>query len=244
VQRLFEDHVRFGFGRVDPENLVGAHDLQSANTSFLNKAFSTNPTIAFPGSGFGAAATVRPVDWFYVSAGLTNAYGNTTQITIDTLDEWRFFKFTEIGYTPSIEGVGNGKYRVALWHTDSRSLTNQNGDGGVSLIADQKVGDALSLFARYGYSDGDLTKVKHAVQVGSGWQGLFGSTSDLTGLAFGWAQPQQSNLRDEKVVEVFHRMQLTGRVQFTVGMQLIIDPSNAPGVGALGVFSARMRMTF
>src|SRR5262245_22025884 len=39
AQRLFDDHVRVGLGRVDSENLVGNHDLQSANTSFLNKAF-------------------------------------------------------------------------------------------------------------------------------------------------------------------------------------------------------------
>lgn len=243
AQRLFDDHVRFGFGRVDPENLVGAHDLQSANTSFLNKAFSTNPTIAFPGSGFGAAATVRPVDWFYLSGGATNAYGNTTQITIDDLDEWRFFKFAEIGFTPSIEGVGIGKYRVSLWHLDSRALTGQPGDGGVSFIADQKIGEDLSLFARYGYSDADLTNVRHSVQVGGAYEGLFGSTSDLTGLAFAWSQPKAA-LRDEQVVEVFHRAQLTGRVQFTVGMQLIMQPSNAPDLDELGIFSARLRVTF
>jgi hypothetical protein len=73
----------------------------------MNKAFSVNPAMAFPGSGMGVAATIRPVDWFYVSGGATNAYGNTTQITIDDLlDEWRFFKFLEIGVTPNIEGVG------------------------------------------------------------------------------------------------------------------------------------------
>lgn len=58
------------------------------------------------------------------------------------------------------------------------------------------------------------------------------------------ASAAAGGLPDEKVLEVFHRMQLTGRTQFTVGMQLIIDPSHAPGVSALGVFSARLRVTF
>lgn len=244
AQRLFDDHLRFGVGRVDPENLVGATDLQSANTSFLNKAFSTNPTIAFPGAGFGAAATLRPIDSFYLSGGLTNAYGNTTQITIDELDQRRFFKFAEVGFTPSIEGFGDGKYRVAFWHLDSRSLTDQPGDGGFTIIADQKLGTEVSVFARYGYSDGELASAKQSIQAGGGFNGLFGSSSDLTGVAFGWSEPEAGGLRDEKVIEIFHRAQLTGRIQFTVGMQLIIDPSRAPDTDALGVLSARLRLTF
>jgi hypothetical protein len=109
VQRLFEDHLRVGFGRVDAENLFANHQLQSANTSFLNKAFSTNPTVSFPGVGAGAALSVRPVDWFYVAGGANNAYGNTEEVTIDLVDEWRLFKYGEIGFTPSVEGVGDGR---------------------------------------------------------------------------------------------------------------------------------------
>ncbi len=244
AQRLFDDHFRIGFGRVDAENLVGGYQLQSANTSFLNKAFSTNPTIAFPGSGMGAAASIRPVDWIYVSAGATNAYGNTTQIEIDSLfEDWRLFEFAEVGYTPTIEGVGKGRYRIAMWHMDSRAKDDKPADGGFSLIADQEVGERISLFARYGYADGDLTRVRQSAQVGAGFEGLFGSTSDLTGIAAAWSQPVD-DLRDEKVIEVFHRLQLTGRVQLTFGMQCIFDPSNNPEVDALGVFSTRLRITF
>lgn len=244
AQRLFDDHFRVGFGRVDAENLVGGYKLQSANTAFLNKAFSTNPTIAFPGCGFGVAASWRPVDWFYVSVGATNAYGNTTTIEIDSLlDEWRLFEFAEVGFTPTIDGLGAGRYRLALWHMDSRGETDQPSDGGFSLIADQDIGERVSVFARYGHADGSLTKVSDSIIAGGAIEGLFGSANDLTGLAVGWSKPV-ADLRDEKVIEVFHRLQLTGRTQLTFGMQLIIDPSNAPDVDALGVFSTRLRLTF
>src|SRR5262249_51612114 len=145
---------------------------------------------AFPGSGMGAAFSVRPVDWFYVSAGATNAYAQTTQIDITTLfDEWRFFEWAEIGLTPQIEGLGEGRYRGSLWHMDSRELTSQPADSGISFIVDQEVGKNISLFARYGYADGTLTNVRQIAEGGGAWQGLFGSSSDLTGLAFAWAQP-------------------------------------------------------
>lgn len=244
VQRLFDDRVRFGLGRVDSENLVGGYKLQSANTSFLNKAFSTNPTIAFPGSGMGAALSLKPVEWFYVAAGAANAYGKTTTIDIDELfDEWRLFKWVEVGYTPKIEGLGEGRYRVAAWHMDSRELTDQPSDGGISFIVDQEIGENISLFARYGYADGSLTKVRQLAEGGGAYEGLFGSSSDLTGLAFAWAEPY-ADVRNEMVLEAFHRFQLTGRIQLTLGIQLILDPSNNPTVDALGVFSARFRITF
>lgn len=245
VQKLGNDTFRYGIGRVDTENLVGGHNLQSANTSFLNKHFSVNPTMAFPGYGFGVAAAVKATDWLYVSGGLTNADGNSTTIEIDTLfDEWRFFKFVEVGVTPTIDNLGEGRYRIAFWHLDSRSHANAPSDGGFTLIGDQKIGEHISLFARYGYSDADLTGVKQAAQIGGAYEGLFGSDSDLTGLAFGWADPEAGGLRDEFVLEVFHRMQLTGRIQFTLGAQLILDPSNRPEEDALGVFSARFRVSF
>jgi porin len=242
VQRLFEDHLRVGLGRVDAENLVGIHQLQSANTSFLNKAFSTNPTIALPGVGAGAAFSVRPVDSFYVAGGANNAYGNTEAVTIDLLDEWRFFKWGEIGLTPTVEGVGAGRYRVAVWHMDSRGHTGQPADEGFSVIVDQKFGERVTTFARYGYASGHLTGVKQSIQVGGAVTGLVGSTADLTGLAAAWSQPE-AELHDEGVVELFHRFQLTGRLQLTLDAQWIVYPSNTD-VDGVGVLSARFRMSF
>ena len=46
--------------------------------------------------------------------------------------------------------MGEGRYRVAVWHMDSRSRTEQPADEGFSLIIDQRVGERLTTFARYG----------------------------------------------------------------------------------------------
>jgi hypothetical protein len=85
--------------------------------------------------------------------------------------------------------------------------------------------------------------VEHLLEIGGAWKGLFGSAEDLTGLAFAWAAPPGDG-REEKVLEVFHRMQLTGRSQLTLGAQLIIDPSNDEDRDAVGVFSVRFRVNF
>jgi hypothetical protein len=126
---------------------------------------------------------------------------------------------------------------------DSRGDTGQPADEGFSVIVDQTFGERITTFARYGYASGDLTGVKQSIQAGGAVTGLVGSSADLTGLAFAWSEPE-ADLDDEKVLEVFHRLQLTGRLQLTLGAEWIFDPSNAPDVDALGVLSARFRLSF
>lgn len=245
IQRLFDDRLRVGLGRADSENLFGGHQMQSANTFFLNKAFSSNPTVSYPGSGTTAGASFRPVEHFFIAAGAANAYGRTTTMEIDELlEEWKLFTFGEVGFTPEVDGLGKGRYRVALWHIDEREKTGGPEDEGISLIIDQELGRSVQSFARYGYADGRATGVRTVVEAGLGLKGLLGSEDNLTGVAAAWAEPYSDEARDEKIVEVFHRWQVTAQSQFTIGVEVIMDPGRAPDDDVLGVFSARLRLTF
>ncbi|MBS0196745.1 MAG: hypothetical protein JSR77_08305 [Planctomycetes bacterium] len=242
--RLFEDHFRYVVGRVDPENLFGGHRLQSANFYFLDKAFSSNPTVPYPGSGMTAAAQLKPTPWMYIDGGINNANGKTTTMGIESFfDEHEFLSFIEAALTPTIEGVGAGRYRVAFWHIDARENAGKPSDRGITVSCDQDIGDALTVFARYGNADGDVSGITNSVQGGAGIKHVLGKDS-LFGLAAAWSQPKDDTLRDEKVVEAFQRFQITETMQFTLDAELIIDPSNAPGDDVLGVFSARLRISF
>jgi hypothetical protein len=46
------------------------------------------------------------------------------------------------------------------------------------------------------------------------------------------------------VAEIFHRFQTSRYSQLSVGLQLVANPGNAPGSGAVGIFYARLRTTF
>jgi porin len=242
-QRLFEDRFRYAIGRIDPENLFGGHRLQSANLYFLNKAFSSNPTIAFPGPGLAAAAQIKPVPWLYIDGGITDANGSATASNFDGFfEEHEYLGFVEAALTPTIGGVGSGRYRVALWHIDSRKDAGKPSDRGVTISLDQDIGKVFTVFLRYGHADGDVTGVANSVQGGVGIKGVAGDEG-LLGLAAAWSEPT-GDRRDEKVFEVFQRFQINETIQFMIGAQLILDPSNAPEDDALGVFSARLRVSF
>ena len=242
-QRTFEGKLRVLGGRLDMENYVGGHRMQSANLFYLNKAFSGNPTIAYPGVGLAADAAVLPTKWLYIAGAVADANAVTTQSDLDTaFDTGELFAFGEAGILTNIDGWGEGRQRLSYWHIDAREEADKPSDQGVCLTLDQDFGARFTAFARGAYSDADVTGVRELLEAGFALKGVLGSTSDVTGFAAAWASPPQG--RDETILEVFHRFQLALRMQFTAGAQLILNPGNAPQDDALGVFSLRFRFSF
>jgi hypothetical protein len=217
--------------------------MQNLNTSFHNRAFSANSVVASPGHGTTAGVSVRPVDDFFVTAGISNANAQTNINDWSTLDEGEFFTFAELGYTPTIEDFGAGRYRLLVWHVDARDEVNVSSDQGFSIIVDQELSDTVQVFARYGQADEGLTGIQSSFETGVGFRGLLGSPDNLTGAAFAYSEPASGPGSDEKIVEAFHRWQLTNHTQFSLGAQAIFDPSNSDS-DVVGVFSARFRIVF
>jgi porin len=245
IQRLWEGRIRILVGRGDISDYVGAHWLQNVNNSFANRSFSANPAMAFPGHGPMAGISLRPTDQFYLTAGAINGYSDTTEVGLETLfDEWDLFSVAETGWTPVIEGLGPGRYALAAWHMAARDLWDLPEDYGVTFIADQNLGGGWQVFARYAWSEAALTDIRNLGQGGVGRNGLFGREDDLTGLALSVADPASNDVRYETVAEIFHRFQLTRHTQFSVGLQLIANPVNAPDNETAGAFYARLRTSF
>jgi hypothetical protein len=245
VQRLVEGQVRFLIGRADSTDYFGSTWMQSANNSFVNRMFSANPTIVAPGHGPAGGLSYRPNDYdFYISGGAANAYGTTTTSGFSSLEETTFFSWGEVGWTPTFETLGQGRYTFSGWHMGERENDDIPADWGVSLVADQQINETVQVFARWGYADGAVANIKNYVQGGAGFRGLMGEPNDMAGIAFSYAFPSDSSLEQEKVLEGFYRWQLTRFSQFSVGAQAIFDPGNGPDHDVVGAFWARLRVFF
>jgi carbohydrate-selective porin OprB len=245
IQRLFDARLRILIGRADPSDYVGSHWLQNVNTSFINRNFSANAAVPFPGHGPMLGVSVRPTDEFYVTVGAANAYSTTIRNEVDSLfNEFDLFTFGEIGYTPTFKGLGAGRYAFGGWHMDARESFALPEDYGFTFIADQNLTKNLQAFGRYAYSDGTLTNIRQTGQIGLGLSGLLGRTDDLTGAAFALTIPRSDASRNETALEVFHRFQVTQNMQISVGLQLIANPGNAPDNETAGAFYARFRASF
>ena len=246
IQRLFDARLRILIGRADPSDYVGSHWLQNVNNSFVNRNFSANPAIPFPSHGPMLGVSIRPTPEFYATVGAANAYSTSIRDEFDTLfHEFDIFSFGEIGYTPTFKQLGEGRYAFGLWHMDTRSKLDLPEDYGFTFVIDQNLRENLQIFARYAYSDGTLTNIRHATQVGIGLRHLLGRRdNDLTGAALGWSVPRPGTTREETALEVFHRFQVSENTQLSVGIQLITNPGNAPENDTAGAFYARLRTTF
>ena len=66
----------------------------------------------------------------------------------------------------------------------------------------------------------------------------------MSGLAASFAEPRSSASRDEKVIEVFQRIQLARFTQLSAGFQVVFDPGNNPDEDQVELLYARLRHAF
>jgi hypothetical protein len=243
-QHFGGDHLIVRVGKLDPENYYNSNYWQSDAKFFLNKAFSSFPVRSFPGQGLGVNVTANLTDDWYISTGFQDAQGQKTTSGFDTFfDDFNLFSAFEVGYTPKIEGWGNGNYRLTAWYRDAGDRDGKPHDAGIDLSIDQRVGEHLVPFFRYGAGEGNINNIVQLVSAGVGWEGKLVTDTDVIGIGGFWGRPKDNDLRDQYGGEVFYRLQVSPDNQLTVGYQLIIDPSNQPNDDVVGVFEVRWRVS-
>jgi porin len=209
----------------------------------MNKAFSSFPVRAFPSNGLGINLTAKPSDLFYVSAGTQDAQGKKTTAGFDTLfEDWDLFTAGEVGFTPIIEGWGSGLYRFTGWYRAAGETDGKPHDSGFDLSFDQRIGPYMIPFFRYGWGEGNINGIEQMISAGVGWQKQLITEADVLGLAGSWGKPSDHDLDDQFATEIFYRLQVSPDNQFTVGYQIIIDPSLDPDSDVVGVFEMRWRI--
>ena len=131
---------------------------------------------------------------------------------------------------------------VTVWN--SPAVPGQAAGWGVATTAYQEVTANVVPFARYAYSAGAATGIRHLATLGVGVEGLPERDDDVAGLAVAWAKPSVPPGRSQISGEVFYRLQLTPMLQLTPGYQVLLHPSFDPTRDLVGLFEVRARLTF
>jgi hypothetical protein len=244
-QNISNDKLIIRVGKLDPENYYNSNYWQSDSKFFMNQAFSSFPVRAFPGQGLGWNATAKLNELWYLSGGFQDAQGVKSTAGFDTFfGDFNLFSAIEAGYTPTITGLGKGTYRFTGWYRDAGETDGKPHDAGFDFSADQHWGEHWIPFFRYGVGQGNINGITQMVSTGAGWQGKLLTDSDVIGLGAAWGRPEDHNLDDQFAVETFYRLQVSPDNQLTVGYQVIVSPSFAPGDDVIGVLELRWRITF
>ncbi len=244
-QRFANDRVGLRIGTINQKHFYDLHSFKSQKLFFLSAPLSDSPTISFPRPGLGARLRVSPLEELHISAGIGDANGDRSVGGFDTFfGDAEFFSALDLAFTPTFEGLGQGRYSVTFWHIDARSSRGIPSGRGFSALIEQEVAPGVVPFARYGYGDGATVLVEHLVALGVGFERPFDADDDVAGVGGSWARPSVPGARDQWGLELFYRAQITPVIQLTPGFQLIINPSLDPSKDVVGVFQMRLGVVF
>lgn len=225
-QHLFDRQLAIAVGRIDITDFVDVYAMMNPLTHFVNLAFSTNPTIAAPNQGLGAAAGGMLTEHLYLQGGFGDANGQPTRAGFDTFfDDSEYFSYVELGVTSSQEEIYLNNIHVTLWHTDARQTAGTPEGHGVAFTAQKFICDRWLPFFHFGYSDGDAALMQTTFSTGVGYQR---EDRDVFGIGISSGQPAVSSLREQFTSEMFYRFQLTQFLAVTPDVQLVIDPADNP----------------
>jgi porin len=99
-------------------------------------------------------------------------------------------------------------------------------------------------FVRGGFAEDGGAFLEKSISAGLGFDVV--PNRDLLGVGFNWGRPNKSRfgpgLRDQYTVELFYRMNITGRFAITPDIQFIKNPALNPAVDSLWVLGLRARL--
>ena len=244
-QRFDNDRISFRVGMINQKHFYDLYRFKSQKRYFLNFPLSDSPTIAFPRNGLGGVARLSLLDDLHFVAGFGDANGTRSIDSVDTFfTETQFFSALDLAWTPTIDGLGRGRYSVTGWYTDPATTRNRPSGYGFSALVEQEIADGVVPFARYGYGDGADLLVKHLASVGIGIEHPFGQLDDVAGVGLSWGRAPVGNRRDQWGIEAYYRVQLTPVIQLTPGFQVIVDPALNPNDDVIGIFQLRFGLIF
>jgi porin len=238
-------------GRYDPNDYMDVLGYASPWTAFTNLDSLLNMSIALADLGMGVAAGHRFNDTTYVLGGFNDANG-----TLDTHDFYdggsEFFKFAEVGWSPSWDQRYFKNVNVTFWQMDDRTAYGKNdtandGSRGIAIAANWTWDLEWMVFTRIGFSDVDsATDVQlYEQDVKVGFIKYFERRSDLLGMSLSRGEiPQEFGTPNDTQMtfEAFYRFQLAQNLAITANLQYLKDPAlNTQDDGL--VLGVRMRFS-
>lgn len=258
------EHLHLTFGKIDPfvffDQNAAADDESSR---FLNNAFVHNPLLDSGGDtgtdayGFSPGVVLgysnersKPETWG-VSLGM---FGSGPGANFSgSLSEP--FVIAQLETSRKLFRGLAGNYRAYLWRNgraaDFSNLAEHHSGWGVS--ADQRVGDSVTLFVRFGDQMKGKTRFDRALTLGAEAGGSYwGRSADAVGIAAGFLRTG-SAYRDatadtaltgyaasgtERIGELYYRFRVNNRFELTPDFQMIQRAGGdglAPSVKVVGL---------
>ena len=226
-------------GRFDPNDYMNILGYLNPWSIFSNLDSNLDSSIALPDSSWGVAIGHWFDDKWYVLGGANDANGLGT----DDLEFFEggseFYKYAELGWSPSKNDRYFKNVHIMTWHVDEREDVGLESAHGVTLAANWTFNDRWMPFVRAGFSTGSAPIYNDKYSFGVIRKFMY--RSDLVGFSASWGSPPDSSLDDQKTIEAFWRFQLSQGLAITPSIQLLKDPALNPEEDTVWVYGVRVR---
>jgi porin len=232
-------------GRFDSNDFHDVLGYANPWTTFSNVAILLNPSIAFPDWGWGVGAGTwlgeenEGKGRWYIKGAISDANGTITDESFFS-DGTEFYKWGEIGWSPTRAEQYFTNVHLMAWHVDEREEKGIDSAHGIAIGANKTWNETWMAWLRLGWSHGAAPIYNETVGIGFGR--LIRQWSDVFGLGINWGDPPDDSLKEQWTAEVFYRLQLSQNLQLTPSIQYLKDPALNPENSSVWVASIRMRL--
>ncbi len=256
VQQGFcDDRILVGAGKILPNDTTAANFFADDETNqFLASCFDGGNAMPNGWNNYlpGAYAQFIPFQGFYVNTLATSPMGAQDSGTgFETIGDGLYLVGAEAGLVTSLGASKDliGRYSVFVCNTNSGNSTTGAGSkqygNSATFMAQQFLDRDLGVWLTYQLSDANISPAAQELTGGVGIENVFGRFGDGVGLGLAWTDSSTAGDRQQKTIETYYRLRLTGSVEISADIQLIDDPSNPQAKGgATWVFGLRTKIKF
>jgi porin len=223
VQKIPKQDIELRYGQMVIESQFDRHALRSSKQAFMNRAFSSNPAVAFPRFGAGVTLHKKVDRGFDFTVGASSVQGTTsgTQVDFD-LGSGDFFQAIQGGWDFEING-DPARFQAMLWRSDPVEDISLPGGEGVSLMFERALPECdARWFARAAWANGEATDVDYMLSAGAAVER---NENDLFGFGLGAGRDSSGTADWQGVFECFYRLQRSAAVQITPAVQVVFGES-------------------
>lgn len=270
IPDLKDQRLELTIGKVDPTGIFDANAVANSETDqFIADIFVNNLAIEFAGdeNGYGPGVAIGYRFTSIYSTG-SEVVGRIGLFEGDIEGEGthkrvfdRPFVIGELDIKRSYYGL-DGNYRIYGWanqnsHTTWDGTDDDETNQGLGVSIDQRVSNDVTLFARYGIQDEDVSNFDQVITIGGRIIGNpWRRGNDAIGIAYGLSKTSDEYKDvslatdgyeangDEHYIEAYYKYWANANLTISPDLQYVINPGGDEEKDAVLIYGARMQLTF
>lgn len=225
------DWLTFGAGQYTLYAFDGNDYNNNQQVNFINYALSQNGSATYADAGLGVYAQATPNNWLFVIGAQDATNIEAPSIRFNHLDDKHYTTFAQIGYNPTVCGLGQGQYSIMVYNQPGVSEQPQTTNGW-SFNMQQNISEKVALLGRVNGVTGNMVSIKNSYVIGAVYNNpLNRNELDQIGLAYAYNDLSEAAVGEklyesaEQVIEAYWAWGISKWATITPDLQFYIHPA-------------------